>query len=175
MRSAAANLALAAVSAALVLGAAEVALRVLARSARGGKEQRERNRYTEYDPVLGWRKTPGASVAYDRREYHVEFRVNSRGLRGPERGYDKPAGVARVLALGDSFVEAFMVDEPQTVTARLEKDLGARGCRAEVINGGTVGYSTDQEYLFYRDEGRKYAPDAVLVFVYHNDIPYLTL
>jgi len=44
-----------------------------------------------------------------------------------------------------------------------------------VINGGTVGYSTDQEYLFYRDEGRKYAPDAVVLFVYHNDIPYLAL
>jgi acetyltransferase AlgX (SGNH hydrolase-like protein) len=175
LRSATVNVALAAASTALVLGAAEAALRVLARSARGGKEQRERNRYTEYDPVLGWRKTPGASVVYERREYHVEFRLNSRGLRGPERRYDKPAGVARVLALGDSFVEAFMVDEPQTVTARLEKDLGARGCRAEVINGGTVGYSTDQEYLFFRDEGRKYSPDVVLLFVYHNDIPYLTL
>ena len=30
------------------------------------KEQRERNRYTEYDPVLGWRKTPGAAVVYDK-------------------------------------------------------------------------------------------------------------
>jgi SGNH hydrolase-like domain, acetyltransferase AlgX len=175
VRSLAVNLALAAVSAAAVLAVAEVALRVLARSARGGKEQRERNRYTEYDPVLGWRKTAGAAVLYDRREYHVEFRLNSHGLRGPERGYDKPAGVARVLALGDSFVEAFMVEEPQTVTARLEKDLGARGCRVEVINAGTVGYSTDQEYLFYREEGRKYAADVVVLFVYHNDIPYLAL
>jgi hypothetical protein len=175
VRSTAANLALAAASATLVLMAAEVALRILARSARGGKEQLERNRYTEYDPVLGWRKTPGAPVVYDRREYHVEFRINSRGLRGPERGYEKPAGVARVLALGDSFVEAFMVADARTLTARLEADLDARGCRAEVINGGTVGYSTDQEYLFYRDEGRKYAPDAVVLFVYHNDIPYLTL
>jgi hypothetical protein len=175
LRSATANLALAALSVALVLVSAELALRVLARSARGGKEQRERNRYTEYDPVLGWRKTPGAAVTYDRREYHVEFRVNARGLRGPERAYEKPAGVSRVLALGDSFVEAFMVDDARTLTARLEALLGARGCRAEVINGGTVGYSTDQEYLFYRDEGRKYGPDVVVVFVYHNDIPYLVL
>ena len=173
LRALAANLALAAFSIALVVGAAEVVLRVLARQTKGGKEQRERNRYTEYDPVLGWRKTPGAAVVYDRREYHVEYRVNAQGLRGPDRPYAKPAGVARVLALGDSFVEAFMVEDAQTVTARLEAGLGARGCRVEVINGGTVGYSTDQEYLFYRDEGRKYAPDVVLVFVYQNDIPYL--
>ena len=56
-----------------------------------------------------------------------------------------------------------MVDDAHTVTARLEADLGARGCQAEVINGGTVGYSTDQEYLFFRDEGRKYAPDVVIL------------
>ncbi|HEU0090827.1 MAG TPA: SGNH/GDSL hydrolase family protein, partial [Vicinamibacteria bacterium] len=175
LRAMAANLALAVFSIALVLGTAEVVLRVLARQTRGGKEQRERNRYTEYDPVLGWRKTPGAAVVYDRREYHVEFRVNGQGLRGPDRPYTKPPGVARVLALGDSFVEAFMVEDAQTVTARLEADLAARGCRVEVINGGTVGYSTDQEYLFYRDEGRKYAPDVVVVFVYQNDIPYLAI
>ena len=34
--------------------------------------------------------------------------------------------------------------------------------RVEVINGGTAAYSTDQEYLFYRDEGRRYAPDVVV-------------
>ena len=173
LRSVALNLALAAGAGAVALVVGEGAARLLARSARGGKEQLERNRYTEYDPVLGWRKTPGAQVVYDRREYHVEYRVNSRGLRGPERGYEKAAGIARVLALGDSFVEAFMAGDAETITSRLEAHLRGRGCPAEVINGGTVGYSTDQEYLFYRDEGRKYAPDVVVVFVYHNDIPYL--
>ena len=67
LRAAAANVALAAASVMAVLLFAEVALRVLAGSAAGGKEQRERNRYTEYDPVLGWRKTPGARVVYDRQ------------------------------------------------------------------------------------------------------------
>jgi hypothetical protein len=175
LRAAAAHLALAAFGIALALLLAEVALRVLARSAKGGKEQHERNRYTEYDPVLGWRKTPGAAVVYDRRDYHSEFRINSRGLRGPERPYEKPPGIVRVLALGDSFVEAFRVGDAQTVTARLEEGLTTRGCRAEVINGGTAAYSTDQEYLFYRDEGRRYAPDVVVVFAYHNDIPFLVL
>lgn len=173
LRSASLNLALAAGAVALSLLLAEGVARLMARSARGGKEQLERNRYAEYDPVLGWRKEPGAQVVYDRREYHVEYRVNRRGLRGPERAYERTPGAPRVLALGDSFVEAFMADDERTVTSRLEFHLGGRGCRAEVINGGTVGYSTDQEYLFYRDEGRKYAPDVVVLFVYHNDIPWL--
>jgi hypothetical protein len=175
LRSAAANLALAAVSVMVVLLLAEAALRILARGRAGGKEQRERHRYTEYDPVLGWRKTPGARVVYDRREYHVEFTLNAHGLRGPDLPEARTPGAARVLALGDSFVEAFMVPDGETVTDRLQQALGEAECRAEVVNGGTVGYSTDQEYLFFRDEGRRYAADAVVLFVYHNDIPYLLL
>jgi hypothetical protein len=175
LRAAAGRLALLGFGIAVALLFGEVALRVLARSARGGKEQRERSRYTEYDPVLGWRKTPGAAVTYERRDYRSSFRVNAHGLRGPDRPYAKPAGAFRVLALGDSFVEAFMVDDARTVTARLEDALAARGCRAEVVNGGTAAYSTDQEYLFFKEEGRRYAPDVVVLFVYHNDIPFLVL
>lgn len=169
------NLALLAGSVLLCGALGEVVVRALARGARGGKEQAERNRYTEHDPVLGWRKRPHAEVSYERREYVVRYRVNARGLRGPDRPYEKPPGARRVLALGDSFVEAFMVRDAETVTSRLEAALAGRGCPAEVLNGGTVGYSTDQEYLFYREEGRRYAPDVVVAFVYHNDIPYLTL
>ena len=175
LRAAALNAGLAAASLLLGLLCLELGLRLLAGGARGGKEQRERNRYTAYDPVLSWRKAPGAHVVYERRDYHVEFDVNSLGLRGPERPYAKPPGVSRVLALGDSFLEAFTVSDPETITARLEHHLAQRGCRVEVINGGTIGYSTDQEYLFYREEGRKYAPDVVVLFVYHNDIPPLVL
>jgi lysophospholipase L1-like esterase len=175
LRAAAAHLALVLFGLLLAVLFAEIALRMVAGSAKGGKEQRERSRYTEYDPVLGWHKTPGAAVRYERRDYSSEFRVNSRGLRGPERPYEKRPGARRVLALGDSFVEAFMVPDAQTVTARLEEALAGRGCAAEVINGGSAAYSTDQEYLFYREEGRRYAPDVVVLFVYHNDIPYLVL
>jgi hypothetical protein len=175
LRGALLNLALAAASVGFTLLAAELALRLLSGPARGGKEQLERVRYTEHDPVLGWRKTPGASVRFERRDFTSELRVNARGLRGPERPYEGADGVPRVLALGDSFVEAFMVEDALTPTARLEARLAERGCRGEAINGGTTGYSTDQEYLFYRDEGRKYGADVVVVFVYHNDIPYLVL
>jgi hypothetical protein len=40
----------------------------------------------------------------------------------------------------------------------------------EVLNGGTAGYSTDQEYLFYQQEGARYAPAVVLLFFYYNDV-----
>ena len=128
--------------------------------------------YSEYDPVLGWRKRPGARLVFRRREYAVDFALNSHGLRDPERGYEAPRGTMRVLALGDSFVEGYGVPLEQTVTQVLEASLRGRGCPVQVVNGATAGYSTDQEYLFYRTEGVRYSPRVVVLFFYYNDILY---
>jgi hypothetical protein len=159
-------------SVALTLLSLELAARVL-RSVQGsGKEAGENRLYTEYDPLLGWRKRAGARATYRRREYTVEVAINSHGLRDPERGYEAPPGTLRILALGDSFVEAYSVPLERAVTQLLETDLRRGGCAAEVINGGTNGYSTDQEYLFYQSEGIRYSPRIVVLFFHYNDIVY---
>ena len=150
----------------------EAAVRVLRRGEGGGKEGGEILNYTGYDPILGWSKTPGARAVYRRREYTVEVAINRHGLRDPERGYDAPPGTARILALGDSFVEGYTVALPQTTTQVLEASLNGAGCPAEVINGGTAGYSNDQELLFYETEGHRYAPRVVVLFFYYNDVVY---
>ncbi len=146
--------------------------RLLRRGGGGGKEEAEVGRYHEYYPILGWSKRPGARVVYRRREYTVEVAINGHGLRDPERGYEAPTGTRRILALGDSFVEGYTVPLPQTVTQVLESSLGAAGCAAQVINGGTAGYSNDQELLFYETEGQRYAPSVVVLFFYYNDVVY---
>jgi len=128
--------------------------------------------YSEYDPVLGWRKRPGARLVFRRREYAVDFALNTHGLRDPERGYEAPPGTVRILALGDSFVEGYGVPLGQTVSQVLEALLRGRGCAVQVVNGATTGYSTDQEYLFYRNEGVRYSPRVVVLFFYYNDILY---
>jgi lysophospholipase L1-like esterase len=162
---------LAITSTVVTLAVLEGAARIARRMQGQGKEGGEVAQYTEYDPILGWRKKPGVAV-YRRREYTVEVAVNRRGLRDPERDYAAPPGTLRLLALGDSFVEGYTVPLPQTVTQVLETSLTRDGCPAEVINGGTSGYSTDQELLFYRNEGRLYAPRIVLLFFHYNDIVY---
>lgn len=144
--------------------------RVALRSQGGGKETQTALQYTEYDPVLGWVKRAGASARFERREYTVDVRINRRGLRDPEREYEAPAGTVRILALGDSFLEGYTVPLGSTVTQALESRLGTPTCRVEVINGGTGGYSTDQEYLFYENEGVRYGPKVVLLFFYYNDV-----
>jgi hypothetical protein len=156
----------------LTLVVLEAAARVFHRAEGGGKEAAEIGRYHGYDPILGWSKTPGARVVYRRREYTVEVAINSHGLRDPERGYEAPPGTARIMALGDSFVEGYTVSLPQTVTQVLESSLDHAGCPAQVINGGTAGYSNDQELLFYETEGHRYAPKVVVLFFYYNDVVY---
>ncbi len=130
---------------------------------------------SRFHPVFGWEKMPLSSRRIRRAEYDVEVTFNSKGLRGPERDYVKPAGTRRILILGDSFAEGYYVEEPETARAVLERTLNARGCGpVEVINGGTLAYSTDQEYLFYRDEGSRYGAELVVLFFYSNDLLHNT-
>lgn len=170
MRGLLQNLLLAAASVALVLLGLELWVRFAAPPS--GKERDERARYTEYDPHLGWRKKPGARAVYARREYETEVTINSLGLRDVERRYAAAPGTFRILALGDSYIEGYSVPLEKTVTQVLERALDRPSCRIEVINGGTTGYSTDQEYLFYHHEGRRYSPDVVIVFFHYNDVLY---
>lgn len=174
-RRLAVNLAVTVASVCLLGLCAEVAARVFVRQETRKRQAalRTQRPISRHHPVLGWDKTPGAEARVRRREFDVLLKFNSRGLRGPDRGYEKRQGVRRVLLLGDSFAEGYYVDEADTVRAVLEGLLGNAGCGTwEVINGGTVAYSTDQEYLFLRTEGRRYEPDVVLLLFYYNDLYY---
>ncbi len=98
--------------------------------------------------------------------------INSQGLRDVEHEYRKPAGVVRVLVMGDSFVEGVQVPLDELFTRVLERQLnGAGGRRFEVISAGVNGWGTDNEALFYEHEGRRYRPDLVLLAFYAaNDV-----
>jgi lysophospholipase L1-like esterase len=128
-----------------------------------------------FHPTLGWDKPPGGEQFIRRPEYAVWIRLNTHGLRGPDREYGKPPGTRRVLILGDSFAQGYYVAEEDSARAVLERQLDSGNCgRHEVLNGGTPGYSTDQEYLFYGSEGRRYQPDLVVLFFFFNDLYYNT-
>lgn len=130
-----------------------------------------RHPFAQFDPELGWSKPPGARGILRRPEYRVPLVINSHGLRGPEISLEKPAGTLRVLLVGDSFTEGYTVPEEQTLRSRLEVDLGRLRSRpVQVINGGTAGWGTDQEVLFYEKTGRLFSPDLVVLLFYYNDL-----
>ena len=149
----------------------EIAVRIAVRGGyRRGKELRERATYTIFDPVLGWRLRPGARAHYDRGEYTTDVAINSLGMRDRERSVVPSPGTFRILALGDSFVEGYTVNFGETVGQVLENALAGANCPIEVLNAGSGGYSTDQEYLFYRETGRRLGARVVVLFFYHNDL-----
>jgi len=151
------------VSLALLLLVVEGGLRVLGFGPRPTMNQ--------FDPVLGWTKTPSTSLRRHTGEFDVLLTTNSRGLREDESvGYEKPQGTTRVLLVGDSFTLGYTVDEPDTLSRMLQNELRSEGRSAQVINGGTEGYSTDQEVLWLAREGRRYAPDVVVLQMYENDV-----
>lgn len=125
------------------------------------------NSWVEHHPVLGWYPQKNKTALLDSPYFpQVIVHTNSAGFRGT-REYDvqKPEGVIRIAALGDSFVFGFGVQDTETFSALLEADGGGR----EVLNCGVPGYGIDQIYLSYREVAKNYHPDIVLIGVFPED------
>jgi hypothetical protein len=119
-----------------------------------------------YDEKLGWRNPPN----FIGRSFENPLRINAQGLRDSDHAYAKPTGTQRIMLLGDSYTWGFDVAGDEIFTEVLEQNLARAGRNVEVINTGVSGWGTDQEYLFFLDEGLKYDPNlVVLAFYVLND------
>ncbi len=157
------NLSLLIISTLVALFLSEIALRLM-----GSKPlyvSPERDRFWKYDPLLGWAHQPGQEGVFETPQFSTNVRINKNGLRDREHSYERQDDNKRILVLGDSFAWGYGVEEPERFSQQLEKSIGA-----EVINAGVSGYSTDQELLWYRNEGIKYETDLVIVEMAGNDI-----
>jgi hypothetical protein len=110
--------------------------------------------YLVYSRALGWTIGPGATGAGGL--YHS----NRQGLRaGRDYAPAPPPGRVRVAAFGDSFTHSSDVADDVT----WEVDLERLEPRLEVMNFGVPGYGVDQAYLRYRQDGRRFHPQVVLI------------
>ena len=115
-----------------------------------------------YDSILGWRNVPNWVATTRGRP----LTINSQGLRDREYAYVKPAGTGRILVLGDSFTWGYGVSDADIFTELLERQLASREPAWQVINTGVSGWGTDQQFLYFRDEGFRYEPDVVVLACY---------
>jgi lysophospholipase L1-like esterase len=98
-------------------------------------------------------------------------RTNSLGFRGGEIAREKPAGVRRLAALGDSVTDGFFVDNADTWTARLQDLLNVPGePRTEVLNAARGGGSIDKELAILRRAVLPLEPDLVILTFVTNDL-----
>ncbi|MFT5441610.1 MAG: lysophospholipase L1-like esterase [Myxococcota bacterium] len=115
-----------------------------------------------YDETLGWRNPPN----HKGRTFGNPLWINAKGLRGRDRPYAKPVDTRRILVLGDSYTWGFDVGDDEVFTEVLEDRLAEEPRKTEVINTGVSGWGTDQEYLFFIEEGVRYQPDVVVLAFY---------
>jgi hypothetical protein len=114
---------------------------------------------------------PNARYRHKSADITVWFRINGQGLRADhEYSVQKPAGLRRIVVLGDSYTMGYEVAEDQCYARVLERDLRSKGHAVEVLNGGVSGYSTAEAYLRLTRELFAFQPDLVVVGFYGNDI-----
>lgn len=125
------------------------------------------------DPVLA-RLDPGYEYIprpgrYSRFGNGVE--INSLGLRMPELPPTRPPGVRRILLFGDSVIYGnHFLDQAQTVPARLESALDAKGgCRTRVVPIAASSWGPVNQAAYLARHGT-FGADAALIVVSGHDL-----
>jgi hypothetical protein len=125
------------------------------------------------DPYLPYKPLP-LSVGYAHtKEFDCEYRHNSLGFRDVEHSLDKPKGVFRILALGDSFTYGSGVSFQDTYLRRLERMLNSREGqhpKVEIINAGIYRYFPEPERILLEHYGVNFSPDLIILAFLPNDI-----
>lgn len=129
---------------------------------------------------FGWAGTPNFQGVMELAESRVNLTLNSRGHHDTDHSIQKESDTFRILMLGDSFVHAIQVDETATNHQVLEDYLNQSRADSstwiEVISGGVTGWGTGQEIIYYREQGRRYQADLVLLMLFigndfENNLP----
>ncbi len=153
----------------------EIAVRLLPLPSPPGGFFMDFSRHYICAPTTGWVGRPNYQGANSGPEYDQPVRLNSKGMNDTEHALQKKDNVFRILLVGDSFTQAMQVDESQTAHQQLEsllnERLGSPERSFEVVNTGVSAWGTSQELVYYREHGRFYQPDLVLLlFFIGNDI-----
>jgi hypothetical protein len=129
----------------------------------------EKNMYFEADPYTGYRHKPEGVGYYPTG---IPALANKSGHRDDEVQIPKPAGVFRILMIGDSFTIGANVEQAEAYPQVLEALLNQPGQpKIEVVNAGVGGWSPFQYAEFLKHYGARYEPDLVLVGLFvGNDI-----
>ncbi len=114
---------------------------------------------------------PNQSYKHRTPDYIVELRTNSKGIRADEEfGYSKPAGVKRIVLLGDSFGMGYGVNLEDTFTAQMSERLKQSGVDNQVINLSVSGHGNTEQLVMLRNEGFRYEPDIILIAWHRSDL-----
>lgn len=123
------------------------------------------------DPVAGRLAVPGYHGMYK----GVDVRINNAGFRADSDFGPKPAGVFRIICLGDSYAFGTGVPVQQRFCDRLqqfyrEQGITVEGKTIETLVVALPSYTLRQEATYLSARLALYAPDVVIVTSVQNDI-----
>jgi lysophospholipase L1-like esterase len=177
------NLVVAALSTLLTLLVGEGALRLFSPTLAGdwggqASAPRKESPFIFSDRI-GYELKPGARIESQTDGVAAVEQLNSDGFRGPEYAIPKPSGSFRILAVGDSVVQALSVSYRdswgQVLEAMLNRRVPSSDSGYELINAGIGGYVTWQALVRLEDRGLKYQPDLILLLTGWNDLLFSSL
>jgi hypothetical protein len=99
-------------------------------------------------------------------EIRAEYSINSAGWNSGHKTYVKKKGKTRIAIVGDSYVEALMVDYDKSLAERLES---LAGNSLEVYRFGISGAPLSHYLYMLEHEVLRYSPDVVIFLLIHND------
>lgn len=111
---------------------------------------------------------PDSYSTIQQKDFSYTQRVNKLGLRGAETSVEKPAGVFRILTLGDSFTMGKGVPDGETYSVFLEALLNQApggSCKwptFEVLNGGVDSYAPILSNIELQRDLASLEPDLVI-------------
>jgi hypothetical protein len=123
------------------------------------------------NPILGIHYKPHCTATMKTPEgpWYTE-RFNDCGYRSDAPCGSLPAGTRRLALLGTSISEGYLVEYPDTIAARLEKDLsGLCDAPIQVQNLGSLGFF-GRWMLPRMDEALRLKPQALLLLLEPFDI-----
>lgn len=123
-----------------------------------------------FDPDVGHVFVPNWKQTLQEHEFRVDWRSNAQGLRADRDFGPKPAGVQRILVVGDSFTAGEQVPYGETFPAVIEASLRASQPSVEVLNAGHPGFSTISSARWLAKFAARFEPDVVVLAMTPNDL-----
>jgi len=114
---------------------------------------------TKFNEELGWTTIPNLSLVFDGNK----FTTNSLGFRSSEVDPDKK----HILMVGDSVVWGYGVNDDETMTHYLAKQLARKGKKNyQVLNLGVSGYGIGQYYLRLKRQIQELNPKIIVTVIH---------